>query len=61
MRQKLTTLERAVARREAGIRQLEQRKCDVREEADRTCAAIDKLIATRRVLLEAMKAGTLTP
>lgn len=58
---KKSHLERVILTRENNLKRLERKKADIRRYAEEECAAIDKLIASRKVLLEALKSGVLKP
>lgn len=56
-----TPLERAINSRRKGIERMEANKKKVMDRALAECAEIDRNIAQKRVLLEALERGALKP
>jgi hypothetical protein len=54
-------LERSIELRQRAIQRAEEKKKEVRRIAEEKCAEIDKGIANKRVLLDALKRGAIKP
>jgi hypothetical protein len=54
-----TPLDRAINSREHGIARMERNRREIMKRAEKECAVIDKHIAEKRILLDALKRGAI--
>ncbi len=59
-KQKLSGLDRSIMLRERGIERMKDNQKSIMDEARARCEEIDKRIAEKRVLLDALKRGAIT-